>query len=133
MDPITFQRWLSKIAPLTDPQRRSTSDAIRIKDLEPQMNTDAHGCTRIGMADATMLVARVFIAKQNYSRGPASAVQDQLSLSVFVRVHLWFLSLLLASRRPPGAERPGDDTPAIMQDPRGYWHGAISTIDTIKA
>jgi len=43
MDPITFQRWLSEIAPLTDPQRRSIRDAIRTKDLEPQMNTDAHG------------------------------------------------------------------------------------------
>jgi hypothetical protein len=80
-----------------------------------------------------VLVARVFIAKWSYSRGPASSVQDKLSLSVFIRVYLWFPSLLLASRCPRGAERSGDDTSAIMHDPRGYWHGAISTIDTIRA
>jgi hypothetical protein len=78
-------------------------------------------------------VARVFIAKWSYPRGPRRPPRTSCPYPcsfVFIcgsQAFFWRRAVR------PGAERSGDDTSAIMHDPRCYWHKAISTIDTIRA
>jgi transposase-like protein len=81
MDPITFKRWLSRIASLTDPQRRSAWQALALSETTASPGAEAPAASEQAPVHAKPPAAQVRPARRPApalaaERGSAASVAD---------------------------------------------------------
>jgi transposase-like protein len=77
MDPITFKRWLSEIASLTDPQRRSAWQVLALSEATASPGAEAAATSEPGPA-----LAKPSAAQVRPARPPAPAAERGSTASV---------------------------------------------------